>query len=145
LNGPRAALVPFFRSIDFTTMRTPALVVAGDKDDSRHFTDVGPEWHVDPYTLAPGPKTLLTVYGGEHGLGGIAGYDAAETTDEDPDMVAAVGRLTSAYLRSQLFPADGGAGDNGDDGEGSEGSDAWQLASGELATGPHAFGRVDTK
>jgi predicted dienelactone hydrolase len=129
LNGPRASIVPFFRSVDFTTTTTPALVVAGDKDDSRHFTDVGPEWHVDPYTLAPGPKTLLTLFGAEHGLGGIAGYDVAETTDESPERVAALVRLTGAYLRSQLFPGD----------------DAWQAACEALTVGPDAFGRVDTK
>ncbi|MEY9863830.1 putative dienelactone hydrolase [Catenulispora sp. GAS73] len=129
LNGPRASIVPVFRSVDFATMTTPALVVAGDKDDSRHFTDIGPEWHVDPYTLAPSPKTLLTLFGGEHGLGGIAGYDAAETTDENPEMVAAVVRLTAGYLRSQLFPGD----------------DAWRVAQEALATGPDAFGRVDSK
>ncbi|MBS2537718.1 chlorophyllase [Catenulispora sp. NF23] len=129
LNGPRAALVPFTSSVDFGTMTTPALVVAGDKDDSRHFTDVGPTWHADPYTLAPGPKTLLTLFGAEHGLGGIAGYDAAETTDENPEMVAAVGRLTAAYLRSSLFPGD----------------DAWQTARDALTTGTNAFGRVDNK
>ncbi|MBS2551034.1 chlorophyllase [Catenulispora sp. NL8] len=129
LNGPRAALVPFTSSVDFGTMTTPALVVAGDKDDSRHFTDVGPTWHADPYTLAPGPKTLLTLFGAEHGLGGIAGYDAAETTDENPEMVAAVGRLTASYLRSSLFPGD----------------DAWQTARDALTTGTNAFGRVDNK
>ncbi|WP_194895300.1 alpha/beta hydrolase family protein [Catenulispora pinisilvae] len=129
LNGPRAALVPFTSSVDFGTMTTPALVVAGDKDDSRHFTDVGPAWHADPYTLAPGPKTLLTLFGAEHGLGGVAGYDAAETTDENPEMVAAVSRLTAAYLRSSLFPGD----------------DAWQTARDALTNGPDAFGRVDTK
>ena len=129
LNGPRASIVPFFRSVDFTTMTTPALVVAGDKDDSRHFTDVGPEWHVDPYTLAPGPKTLLTLFGAEHGLGGIAGYDVAETTDESPERVAALVQLTGAYLRSQLFPGD----------------DAWQAACEALTVGPDAFGRVDAK
>ncbi len=34
-------------------MTTPALVVAGDKDHTRHFTDMGPDWHADPY---PRPK-----------------------------------------------------------------------------------------
>ena len=37
-----------------------ALVIAGDKDDSQHWTTMGPDWHADPYHLAPGPKTLLT-------------------------------------------------------------------------------------
>lgn len=106
LNGPLADQVPYFRTIDFSTMITPALIVAGDRDDSRHFTDLGPEWHTDAYHRAPGPKSLLTVFGAEHTYGGIAGYDAAETTDENPAMVQALGRLTAAYLRSGLDPAD---------------------------------------
>jgi len=48
LNGWMAEKVPFFRTTDHSTMTTPALVVAGDKDDSKHFTDVGPAWHADP-------------------------------------------------------------------------------------------------
>ena len=129
LNGPMAGIVPFFREVDFAAMTTPALVVAGDKDDSRHFTDVGPQWHADPYTLSTGPKALLTVFGGEHGLGGIAGYDVAETTDESPVMVDEVVRLTGAYLRSQLTPGD----------------DAWPVACEALAADSDAFGRIDMK
>src|SRR5690606_10164989 len=74
----------FLSTIDFSTMTAPALVVAGDKDDHPFMKTVGASWHEDPYKLAPGPKSLLTVLGGEHGLGGVAGYDAAETTDEAP-------------------------------------------------------------
>ncbi|MCX4997665.1 alpha/beta hydrolase family protein [Streptomyces longwoodensis] len=129
LTGPMAEAVPFFRSTDFSTMTTPALVVAGDEDDSRHFTDVGPDWHADPYRLAPAPKTLLTLFGAGHLLGGISGYDAAETTDEDPARVAALGRLTSAWLRSRLQPGD----------------PAWRTVSEELTTGDGAVGRVDSK
>jgi predicted dienelactone hydrolase len=55
LNGFRSAHVPIFRTTDLTTMVTPALVVAGDKDDSQHWTTMGPDWHADPYHLAPGP------------------------------------------------------------------------------------------
>ncbi|MFB6719005.1 alpha/beta hydrolase family protein [Kribbella sp. NPDC056345] len=117
LNGPMADAIDFARTIDFSTMTTPALVVIGDKDDSQHFTDLGPDWHADPYHLAPAPKTLLTVFGAEHLLGGIQGYDAAETTDEDPQRVAAIARLTAAYLHTQFNP----------------GSSAWQEASEELA------------
>lgn len=106
INGPMADMLPVFRTIDFSTMTAPALVVAGDEDDSRHFTDMGPDWHADPYTLAPGPKALLTLFGAGHALGGIPGYDVAETTDESPERVAAVGSLTSAYLRSRLHPGD---------------------------------------
>ncbi|MEV0616540.1 chlorophyllase [Nonomuraea sp. NPDC050404] len=120
---------PFFLSMDFSAMTTPALVVAGDKDDSAHLTVVGARWHADPYVLAPGPKSLLTLYGAEHGFGGISGYDVAETTDENPERVAAVQRLTWAYLRSELHPGD----------------PAWQEARDALTTGTGAIGRVESK
>ncbi|MER5886211.1 chlorophyllase [Streptomyces sp. NPDC001941] len=129
LNGWMADRVPFLHTVDFSGMTTPALVVAGDKDDSRHFTDVGPDWHADPYRLAPGPKTLLTLFEAEHGLGGIAGHDAEETTDENPARVAALARLTAAYLRTAFGIDD----------------EAWPAARAELATGTHAFGTVETK
>ncbi|MFI6948940.1 alpha/beta hydrolase family protein [Streptomyces sp. NPDC050422] len=128
-NGPMAGQWPIIGAVDFSTMTAPALVVAGDKDDSRHFTEMGPEWHADPYTLAPGPKDLLTLFDAEHGLGGIAGYDAAETTDESPERVAALARLTAAYLRTRLHPGD----------------PAWQITSEALTTGPDAVGRVTSK
>lgn len=66
--------------------------VAGGKDDSRYFTDA------DPCRPAPAPKTLFTLFGAGHPLGGVSGYDAAETTDENPGRVAALGSLTSACL-----------------------------------------------
>jgi predicted dienelactone hydrolase len=92
----------FFLTTDFSKMTTPALVVAGDKDASAHLTVRGPEWHADPYFLSPGPKSLLTLFDAEHGLGGVSGYDVAETTDENPERVSAVQRLTWAYLRTEL-------------------------------------------
>jgi hypothetical protein len=114
---------------DFSTMTTPALVVAGDRDDSPHLTVAGPDWHADPYLLSPAPKSLLTLFDAEHGLGGISGYDVAETTDENPQRVAAVERLTSAYLRSELYSGD----------------DAWQEARDALATDANPVGRVEGK
>lgn len=119
----------FFSTTDFSTMTAPALVVAGDHDASAHLTVLGPQWHTDPYFLSPGPKSLLTLFGAEHGLGGVAGYDVAETTDESPARVAAVQRLTWAYLRSTLYP----------------GVPAWQEAQDELAGGPNPVGRVESK
>ncbi|MEU0881767.1 alpha/beta fold hydrolase [Lentzea sp. NPDC005914] len=92
----------FMLTSDFSDMTTPALVVAGDQDASEHLTVNGPEWHTDPFRLAPGPKDLVILEGGEHGLGGVSGYDVAETTDESPARVELVQRLTTAYLRSQL-------------------------------------------
>jgi len=86
---------------DFAGLRTPTLVVAGDADDSPLSTR-GPDWSVDPFRLSPGARALLTVFGAEHSLGGIPGYEAAETTDEDPARVDLVQRVTTAFLRSIL-------------------------------------------
>ncbi|MFE9256639.1 alpha/beta hydrolase family protein [Streptomyces sp. NPDC006879] len=129
LNGPMAPLVSFLDTLDLTTMSSPALVVTGDMDDPSHFTDIGPDWHADPYTLAPAPKTLLTLFGAEHLLGGVSGYDAAETTDENPERVAALARLVAAYLRMQFDSED----------------TAWHTAVSALTAGPNAVGRVETK
>lgn len=85
----------------FANMTTPALVVAGDKDDSP-LSVRGPDWFNDAYTLSPGDKSLLTLFGGEHMLGGISGDRVTETTDENPARVAVVQRVTCAYLRSAL-------------------------------------------
>lgn len=87
---------------DFGFMTAPALVVYGDDDPSPHLTVSGAAWHADPYHLAPGPKSLLTLSGAGHGLGGVSGYDAAETTDEDPTRVGVIARTTAAYLTTQL-------------------------------------------
>ncbi|MGQ2970592.1 MAG: alpha/beta hydrolase family protein [Allorhizobium sp.] len=87
---------------DFSTLTTRTLVVAGDADDNPHLTPRGADWHVDPYRHAPGAGALLTLFGGKHGLGGIAGYDAKETDDEDPDRLAVTQRLTLAWLRTAL-------------------------------------------
>jgi dienelactone hydrolase len=90
-----------FMSPDFTELKTPALLVAGDHDDSPLSTR-GPAWFTDAYRLAPGIDALLTLAGGEHSLGGIAGEGLASTTDEDPARVQVVQRLTLAYLRTAL-------------------------------------------
>ncbi|WP_216329325.1 hypothetical protein [Deinococcus aestuarii] len=110
-------------------MRTPALVVAGDQDVGRHLTTRGADWYADPYFLSPGPKCLLTSFWGKHGLGGIAGYDAVETTDESPERVEAVGRLTWAYLRSVLYPDD----------------PSWSTARTALEAMDHPPGRAECK
>jgi hypothetical protein len=119
----------FFLTTDFSEMTAPALVVAGEKDPSPHLTVRGAGWHTDPYFLSPAPKSLLTLFDAEHGLGGISGYDAAETTDENPERVAAVARLTCAYLRTELCPGDS----------------AWQAARDALTTGPNPLGRVESR
>jgi predicted dienelactone hydrolase len=100
---------PVFKNNSFAEMKTPTLVVVGDKDVSPHLTPRGADWHADPYTSSTGPKSLLTFNGAGHLLGGISGYDAHETATHDTEnieMVALVERLTWAYLRSALYPED---------------------------------------
>ncbi|MGL4234741.1 alpha/beta hydrolase family protein [Tabrizicola sp.] len=90
-----------FMQPEFSGMTTPTLVVAGDNDHGA-MTVRGPDWWREAYDLSPDSKSLFTVFGGEHSLGGIANYEARETTDENPDRVAAVQRLTTAYLKTVL-------------------------------------------
>jgi dienelactone hydrolase len=113
----------------FAEMTTPALVVAGDKDVSPRFTPRGADWRADSYFMSPGPKCLLTLFGAEHSLGGVSAYDAAETTDENPERVAAVQGLTWAYLRTALYPED----------------PAWSAARAALMDSPNPLGRVECK
>jgi len=110
-------------------MTTPTLVVAGDRDVNPNFTDRGADWRADAYFLSPGPKCLLTLFGAEHSLGGVAGYDAAETTDEHPARVALIQRLTWAYLRTALYPTD----------------PAWPAASAALMQSANPLGRIEAK
>jgi dienelactone hydrolase len=119
--------LPFMRP-SFDRMTAPALVVAGNHDDSALSTR-GPDWFTDPYTHSPGPKSLLTLFGAEHSLGGIPGYEVAETTDENPARVALLQHLTTAYLRSALDPAD----------------NAWKEAVTALAEDADPLGRVESK
>jgi len=119
----------FFLHSSFAEMTTSALVVAGDKDVSPHLTVRGADWHADPYFLSTGPKCLLTLFGAEHSLGGVAGYDAAETTDENPERLAAVQRLTWAYLRTALYPEDS----------------SWPAARTALMESPNPLGRIESK
>ncbi len=69
------------------------------------------------------------LFGAEHMLGGISGYDAAETTDENPERVAALRRLGSAYLRSVLYPGD----------------PTWTEAISILNSMPDAVGSIESK
>lgn len=133
--GPgRRDLTPFalehlpFMHPDFSTMTTPALVVAGDRDDSP-LTTRGPDWTTDPHTLSPAAGGLLTLTGGEHSLGGIVGYEVAETTDESPGRVALIQRTTTAWLRSAL---------------GVDGAD-WDAAKAALGDGADPHGRLASR
>ncbi|MFE0351230.1 alpha/beta hydrolase family protein [Streptomyces griseoluteus] len=105
--GTGDSLAPFavehlsFMRPDYSTMSTPTLVIAGEKDQSKMSTR-GPDWFLDAYHLSPAPKWLMTVPEGEHTLGGIAGEAVAETTDPDPARVALVADAVSAYLFDAL-------------------------------------------
>jgi len=92
--------LPFARP-DFSTMTTPALVIAGGKDQSA-LTTRGPDWFTDPYHLSPAPKRLLSIAEADHVFGGIAGENVAETTDENPARVALVADAVSTYLLDVL-------------------------------------------
>jgi dienelactone hydrolase len=92
-------------NVSFAHMTTPSLVIVGDQDyvpQKYQLTVRGPEWMVDPYFLSPGAESLLTLFGAEHSLGGIPGYEVKETTDENPEQVALIQRVTWAYLRHAL-------------------------------------------
>jgi len=56
-------------------------------------------------------------------------YDGAETTDENPERVAALRALAWAYLRTALYPGDS----------------AWADATAALATMPNPLGMVESK
>ncbi|MFD7918069.1 alpha/beta hydrolase family protein [Streptomyces sp. NPDC059740] len=118
---------PWLRDQDFSQVTAPGLVVAGDEDELPLSTR-GPSWTTDPYTLSRGEKSLLTVHGGQHSLGGISGYEAAETTDEDPDRVALVQQVTLAYLRHVTGV------DHAD----------WERAQAVLGGGSHPLGRLES-
>lgn len=114
---------------DYGQMKTKTLVVVGDSDVSPHLNVRGAEWHADAYHSGPGSDALLTLFGGKHGLGGVAGYDAKETDDENPDRLALVQRLTWAYLRSSLYADD----------------TAWADACRALEAHASSHGRVEQK
>jgi dienelactone hydrolase len=126
--SPLAAEYFPFMSPDFAEMTTPSLIVAGDHDQSP-LTVRGPDWFTDGYRLSPGATDLLTLFGAEHGLGGIQGYNDTRTTDESPERVALIQQATLAYLRTALGVDDG----------------AWPAAREAVAATSDKLGRIDSK
>lgn len=126
--SPLAAQHFPFMSPDFAELKTPSLMVAGDHDQSP-LTVRGPDWFTDGYRLGPGVTDLLTLFGAEHGLGGIHGAHDTRTTDESPERVALVQHATLAYLRTALGL------DN----------DAWPIARRSLAAAVDPLGSIDSK
>jgi hypothetical protein len=109
-------------------MTLPSLVVTGTKDFHPFFSE-REDWRADAYKLAPGPKSLLMLSEAEHLFGGISGYDAKETSDENPALVAAIQRITWAYLRTGLYPDD----------------ESWGLIVEELEKNPDPVGYIKSK
>ncbi|WP_020659295.1 alpha/beta hydrolase family protein [Amycolatopsis benzoatilytica] len=126
--SPMAAQYFPFMSPDFSELKTSSLIVAGDHDQSP-LTVRGPDWFTDGYRLSSGATDLLTLFGAEHGLGGIQGAHDARTTDESPERVAVVQAATVAYLRTALGL------DN----------DAWPTTRAALTSTSDPLGRVDSK
>ncbi len=118
---------PFMRP-SFPQLTTPTLVIAGDRDQSA-MSSRGPDWFTDAYTYSPGATDLLTLHGAEHSLGGIVGYDVAETTDENPERVAVIQRLSTAYLRTALHVAE----------------NSWHDARSAFRDSLDPIGRIDSK
>lgn len=119
-----------FMNPGFGEMRTPSLVVAGDRDQSL-LSRRGPDWWHDAYLQSPGAEALLTLSGAEHSLGGIPTYTAAtETTEaESPELLALVQRVTTAYLRRAL----------------GQGDDDWSQVHTELQADSQPLGRLESK
>ena len=118
---------PFMRP-SFQELTTPTLVVAGDRDQSP-MSSRGPDWFTDAYTHSPLATDLLTFHGAEHALGGIPGYEVAETTDENPERVAVLQRLSTAYLRTALHVHE----------------DSWPAARAAFADSTDPIGHIDSK
>jgi alpha-beta hydrolase superfamily lysophospholipase len=106
-----------------------AAAVPGDHDVSPLLTTRGWDWATDPYALSPSPKSLLTLFAAEHSLGGIPGYEVAETTDESPQRVALLQELTTAYLRTALDPRD----------------ESWPAARAALRESADPLGRIEER
>ncbi|PWI44709.1 alpha/beta fold hydrolase [Streptomyces sp. ICBB 8177] len=126
--SPLAAQYFPFMSPDFAELKTPSLMIAGDRDQSP-LTVRGPDWFTDGYRLSSGVTDLVTLFGAEHGLGGIQGSNDTRTTDPSPERVALVQQLTLAYMRTAL----------GLDG------DVWPAARRSLEAGTDPLGKIDSK
>lgn len=128
LNGAVRHHYPVMAASNFATMTLPGLIVNGDKDKNLMFSDLD-NWRADAYYQSPGPKDLLTVFGAEHIFGGISGYDALETSDENPERVAFVCKSILTYIRSTFDPNDRG----------------WEETRKTLNGIPGAFGSIESK
>ena len=117
-----------FMNPDFAHFAAPALLVAGDADQSILSTR-GPDWWTDAYFNTESQKSLLTVFGADHAFGGIHAYGTMpQTPSDNPATVALVQRATTAYLHTAL-------GVN---------ATAWPEEQAAIATATTPTGRIDT-
>lgn len=118
-----------FMNPSFDHMTRPALIVAGDADQSMLSTR-GPDWWTDAYRLAPGSEALLTLFGAEHSLGGVHAYGTVPQSKADNSAtVALVQQTSTAYLQAALGSA----------------RDRWDALTVSLTSDPSAVGRLDLK
>ncbi|MBB5125240.1 dienelactone hydrolase [Streptomyces albaduncus] len=120
---------PVLYYTDFEQMTGTGLIIVGDQDLNPNFSN-RLSYRADAYSASPGGnKTMVTMYGAGHIFGGISGYDAAETNDENPERVATLRALVWAYLRSQLYSAD----------------PSWKNAVNALENGEDPMAKVETR
>lgn len=117
-----------FMNPDFSGLTTPSLMIGGDMDQSP-LSIRGPEWWREAYELAPGGEALFTVIGAEHSLGGIHSYESEQLHDASRSRVAAVQRVTTAFLHHAL------SGNN----------DAWDKERATAQAGGDPEGRLECK
>lgn len=117
-----------FMNPSFEQMTKPTLIIAGDKDKSMLSTR-GADWFTDAYTMSSKNKSLVILFGAEHLLGGISGYNVKETTDENPERVSIVQELTLAYLQSALYTE----------------KQAWSGTSNMLMGSTSTIGKIESK
>lgn len=122
---------PATQGTDYSTMSKDALIIVGDRDKNPQFS-ARDSWRFDIYNTSPAPKTLLTLLGTGHMLGGIMGWDAYETSltdDENPETLQFIQEVTVAYIRSKLISND----------------TSWEAAINKLARTDTPKGKIEVK
>jgi len=119
---------PILKGVNYRTMFLPALIVYGDKDINLNFSNIE-NWRADAYYDGTGSKSLLTIFGAEHIYGGVSGWDAAETSDENPELFAFVCESILAYINSAMDSSD----------------KSWEQLQKAFENDPNAKARIDNK
>ena len=127
--APIASQLFPFMNPEFEHMNAPALIAAGGADQSMLSTR-GPDWWEDAYQHSPGEKSQLTLFGAEHGLGGIHAYATfPQSAADNAATVALVRQMTTAYLRTALDVD----------------ANSWRAAQQALSHEAQPSGRLDSK